>query len=532
MENKMFNIIFGLLIKLNIKISKQSLLDSLNSQPYKNSLDAIREILIDFNISSKSYNDVTFELLNKLPLPLIAQIKDKKEEFVVIESMDDIVIFSNGVNKKIKISVEKFRKLFTGIILLPFFDDNSEDFFYHENKEKEKSERFKNMMISILTGCFYLLFFIAVCYFHATNVVTVLFLSILKSLGLYITWKIVKVEMNKSDSLIQKICAEGNCDKVIRSKAAHPISWISMGDLGVIYFSGGLLSIVLGVSLNNTDALLTPLIIINILTLPFSLFSVFYQKLIVKTWCPLCLSVMGIFWIEFVCLIIVLDVFSLQISSFLLIFEIFTVCTIGWFLIKHIFQRNEENNNVKEFVSFVKKDVDLFKGILSQLPDRSFNETENRLVIGSSSAKYGIRLILSPSCYSCANLYKLAKRFISRFPDMLYVEIFFKSSQNEVWGNKVIEWLFSILESNGNACALDCYEYWQNMTDKNISFFEKYVTEKGYYFIHDAIEKRINQNVWLEKELNITFAPRICFNNKVLPNYYIFIDVINLIKRL
>jgi hypothetical protein len=241
---------------------------------------------------------------------------------------------------------------------------------------------------------------------------------------------------------------------------------------------------------------------------------------------------MGIFWIEFVYSIIVLDVFSLQMPVFILIFEIFIACTIGWFLIKRLLHSNEENNKFKEFVDFVKKDVDLFNGILSRLPVCSFNETESRLVIGDLSAKYSIQLILSPSCYSCTNLYKLVKRFVTRFPDMLYAEIFFKSSQSDVWGNKVIEWLFSILKSDGNICAIYCYEYWQNMVDKNLSFFEKYVKEKNFHFIDDSIEKRINQNLWIEKELNITSPPRICFNNKVLPNYYVFIDVINLIKRL
>jgi ABC-type bacteriocin/lantibiotic exporter with double-glycine peptidase domain len=78
MENKTFNIIFNLLTKLNINVSKHSLHDSLSSQPHKNSLDAIRKILIDFNINSKSYNEITLELLKELPLPLIAQIKDKR----------------------------------------------------------------------------------------------------------------------------------------------------------------------------------------------------------------------------------------------------------------------------------------------------------------------------------------------------------------------------------------------------------------------------------------------------------------------
>jgi hypothetical protein len=98
--------------------------------------------------------------------------------------------------------------------------------------------------------------------------------------------------------------------------------------------------------------------------------------------------------------------------------------------------------------------------------------------------------------------------------------------------NKIIEWLISILESNGNDSTLNCYEYWQNMGDKNIYYFEKFIAEQRYIFSNGSASKCVMQDFRIEKDLNITYAPRIFFNNKVLPIYYTITDIFNLCKRL
>ena len=71
-----------------------------------------------------------------------------------------------------------------------------------------------------------------------------------------------------------------------------------MAEIGLIYFSGCLLAM-LPAAIGNTSPNLFIIALLNLFTLPYTLFSIIYQGFIIRSWCLLCLSVMAIFWIEF-----------------------------------------------------------------------------------------------------------------------------------------------------------------------------------------------------------------------------------------
>lgn len=102
--------------------------------------------------------------------------------------------------------------------------------------------------------------------------------------------------------LFDRICPKWekiDCHAVMRSPASKLFGLIPMADLGAIYFSGGIILICISVINPQFFNLVYVLAVLNLLTLPYTIFSVLYQAFAVKYFCFLCLIVQLIFWLEF-----------------------------------------------------------------------------------------------------------------------------------------------------------------------------------------------------------------------------------------
>jgi uncharacterized membrane protein len=125
-------------------------------------------------------------------------------------------------------------------------------------------------------------------------------LILLKTVGLVTSTTLVLGELGHP--FFKKICIKGekiDCYAVMESPAAKIMGLIPMADLGVLYFFGGITVIVFSVNNPLFFKQIFLLAILNLLTLPYTLFSVSYQALAVKKWCQLCLVVQFTFWLEF-----------------------------------------------------------------------------------------------------------------------------------------------------------------------------------------------------------------------------------------
>jgi uncharacterized membrane protein len=90
-----------------------------------------------------------------------------------------------------------------------------------------------------------------------------------------------------------------DCRKVIHSPAGIMFGLIHAADLGVLYFASTLLLLLFTVLTPDFYYYTLLLAALNLLTLPYTIFSVAYQAFKVGKWCALCLVVQLVFWLEF-----------------------------------------------------------------------------------------------------------------------------------------------------------------------------------------------------------------------------------------
>ncbi len=168
----------------------------------------------------------------------------------------------------------------------------------------------------------------------------------LKLAGVVITVLLLWYEIDKANPVLKQICGMGsqtNCAAVLGSKQAKLFGGVSWSEIGFFYFAGGFISLL--VSGANAAYTLQLLAWLNVLALPYTIFSVYYQWRIAKQWCPLCLGVQAVLIAEFVTSVATnslaaknidqgvfgffLSTFNYQLSTFLA----FLLPIIAWYLL-------------------------------------------------------------------------------------------------------------------------------------------------------------------------------------------------------
>lgn len=122
------------------------------------------------------------------------------------------------------------------------------------------------------------------------------FVLIFDCAGIIFSWMLVQKSLGIHNSAAEAVCSvleEGGCDELARSEASSFMGIFKWSEVGLTYFSVSLLAMFL------FPQLMPVLAAINILCLPYTVWSITYQKFKAKVWCTLCVSVQATLWLLF-----------------------------------------------------------------------------------------------------------------------------------------------------------------------------------------------------------------------------------------
>ena len=241
----------------------------------------------------------------------------------------------------------------------------------------------------------------------------------LKLLGLSLTTILLIHYLDNNNPLIQNLCSTNkktNCNAILRSDAARITSWLSWSEVGFFYYAGSFLNLLV---LTNS---LAPILILNIIALPFTIYSIVYQ-LRQKKWCLLCCGVLSILWLEFASVYFGKTKesffnFNLSFSSYVYLSIGFLTPILIWYSLKPIFKKAVQFKPLKQQLKKFKYNSALFNialtnGIRYELPDNLMP-----LQLGNPDADTTITIVSSPSCGPCAAAHKLLEEWLSVRDDL------------------------------------------------------------------------------------------------------------------
>ena len=262
-----------------------------HSMPF-NSLFGLSKLLDAYNIRSRSYMLGDKSEMSEIAAPFLAQTGGG---FVIVTSIDRNTVgyLTQGVPEKMPFG--DFVNAATGVVLCAFPDENSVEPDYSAHRRSEIISVAKKWILLATLAFIFLYLFIANGIGRHVSTVLV---TILDMVGLYMSYLIMQKSLNIDSGAVDNVCKAieaGGCDSVLATKASKFFGIFGWSEVGFAYFSVSLLALLIFPQYTGYLALC------NVCCLPFSFWSVWYQKYRAKAWCTLCLSVQGTLWLLFFC---------------------------------------------------------------------------------------------------------------------------------------------------------------------------------------------------------------------------------------
>lgn len=522
--NESLSYILRLLLKKNnIKVNEKELEFQLESHPSYPGLHSLTGVLNHFGVDNIAVEvPVDVQTLSSLPKFFIAHCKNEKEEHLVLAEQTENHI-ELIYNKKVKenLSTEDFLQTWTGVL---FAAKKNEE----ELQEKVKVTASKKLFYYVTFFVFLLLFF---C--NLPNLFQSLHF-LLSLTGIAISVLIVQQELGINSKYSDRFCSgnnkKTNCNDVLNSKGAKLFGNIKLSDVGLIYFTGISLSwLLLSFAESSNDNLI---IILSACAVPFTLYSIYYQYIVIKKWCPLCLSILSVLWGQALCLLlsnVKFSSFTIDLYSNLIICCSFMSVTSLWLFIYPKLKLVQEHRKLKISHNRFKNNYNIFESLISGKPmiDTTIKKS-SEIIFGNKSnqALLKITLITNPLCGHCKNAHLAIEQLLNANIKHLQIRIRFNvnTKDKSSLDTKIAMRLLNIYHQEKEELAVNALHEIYNGTNTN-QWFEKWnINEKNKYF-----EELKKETAWCHHN-NINFTPEILVNGRSFPNEYDMNDLRNFVE--
>lgn len=414
---------------LGIKVNNETVDDLLQNHPDWPSLLCISDSLNSLNIPNAA-GQIESSEIDILPTPFMAYIRMPEEVLCVIKELSEnqITYYSPKKEKIISENKEEFIKKWSGIYLMAEKTEDSGEKDYTEVKRKKRLGRLLpyTLLMLIVTTAFYLV--MSRCNSSiglSVWGVSVQYIILLS--GVFVSVLLLWHEIDNSNPLLKKVCtgiSKGNCDAILNSNQSKVFSWLSWSEVGFFYFAGGLLTMLF---LNTFNEALALTAYLNLLALPYTVFSIYYQAKVAKQWCVLCLIVQ---------LLLVVGAVNVLLNGFLIyfyeiplsvyfsavIFYLFPI--LIWYSAKPQLLKTQEAKNTKRAYLRVKFNSEVFDTLLKKQKKIAAPTDGLGIDIGNHEAANQLIKVCNPYCGPCSKAHLKIEKLLDEIPS-LKVKIIF-----------------------------------------------------------------------------------------------------------
>ncbi len=515
----------------NINVADSELNEYLLSHPDYPSLLSLSDALSEFGIQNAGLK-IEADNLEQLPQPFIGYLA---REFKLIEILtaEKVVSIENDGSKTIY-SREIFNKKWSEIALIGELSDVSQK----QKREQETKKITKNRsIIATLAITFVLLLFSSFSSFRKENdlALSVVYLLhiIAKSIGAFISVLLIWYEIDKYNLSLKRFCSgignRANCNAVLNSRYSKIFGNITWSEIGIIYFTSSLFSLLFYM---ETLPLIQLLILISG---PYILFSFYFQAYIIKEWCPFCVAIQIILFIELILASIYIvnkpmtlesniqTDFSLDMNQFIKFGSIFLLSSITLYSLKPLFEFKIENKNIRFDYARLKRNKNIFNSILINQRKVDNNWKNIGIKLGNIKANNTLLKVCNPYCDPCSKAHPDINELLDNNND-INVQIVYNASLFDYDISKYPVRHFLALSENENENILrNALDFWYLNRDKN---YEKFALT-----FQEVNSQLSNQDVKIKEMYEwvnfnqITHTPSYFFNGIELPIDYKISDL-------
>lgn len=508
-------VLYLLVRALGIPVTRQSIEDETAKHPEHSSLLAFSELLDHWHTPNAAYN-LSFEELNQVPLPFVAFFA--KKEFVLVTQLNDKqAVVSNERWKNHLISIDDFKKAYSGSVLIAEKDEISGEDDYTAKYKNELLNSWRTPVVLTVYGILMLIFLLQNTEYTASFNLQIGLLTLFKTIGLGTTILLLIQSIDANNPLIQKLCSGENnkdCNAILSSKAAKITNELSWSEAGFFYFAGTWLALVFNSGHSST---LQALAILNIVSLPYTFYSIYYQWRVAKQWCIFCCTVQGVLWLElFAFLPSLLHGMQAQtIAEWSNLVTCMLIPVLGWVLIKPYLLQGKKIQSFKQQLRQFKYNSTLFNKLLNEETKYTLPNEDDSLIIGNREAETIITMVSNPFCQPCSSMHKKLDDLLANRDD-IKLQVIFSTHNTDDKKAQVAAHLMSLQAGQDDRSLKKALDDWYEQKQKNFDVWAKIhpVTQQT-----DAEAALKVQREWCETA-KITGTPTVFINGRKLPKNY------------
>lgn len=486
--------------------------------PYYNSLFGISQMLFVYNIDNTAIELNKKEDILLLDMPLVACFQN---DFVLVYKITRDKVYYKTEDYDISISLDLFYEQFTGIVLIAEKTDNTIEPDYGKNQQKERFNITLRVALSVsiiaLIAGIYL-------YNHLYVNLWEQFALLINFAGIYVGFLLTKKSLHIHSKQADRICSlfkQSSCNNILESKDAKFLGLIGWSEIGLGYFVSNILILLFIPSLISYYA------IINIFTLPYSFWSVWYQKFKVKQWCPLCLIVQLLLWLIFMVNILFKNVFhidSLNVTSILLLFANYSLPLIIVSLLLPILTRARQATFLTQSFNSLKMKDEVMGALIKSEKKYELDHSTSQVIFGNRNADLLISIVTNPLCGPCARLHARIENLLTQYADTICIQYIFAHFQGDD-KRQGVQRMIAAYKNNDVNTARKIYDEWYSGIYNNESEF----IENYNYNVHaKLVEEEIFKHDEFTQKNKILATPTIFINGYKLPESYRIEDIVSI----
>lgn len=512
---------------LNVSLSDTTALDGLESNPNEYSLLAYSEVLEKYHVETAAIN-IEKERLNELPLPFVGFFNRNGGAFNVVRNVTSSSVEWFDTNNGWQISDKgAFQQDWSGIAFLADVGENSGEADYYK---KRVTELIRSNRTSI--AFLFIVLFSVIYYLTLQGSLNSFLWLFLNFMGLGLSLAIWQESIGHSNSVSQALCNSGSkdnkCQSLLSGDGSKILGTVSYADLGFILFSTNLLILLFSQGLNNPSLgqyTQNWMSISSFLGVVFSFYSVYYQKYVAKIWCKLCLSVMGVFWLQFFAVLILGEwVVWDRAPQALLQAGLFSMLPITFLIYsKYHFQQSARAESLEKKLRKLRKNPAVVRGLFQdkkRMPD--LLPDLDRVFIGEADAPIRISMVSNPLCSPCSAMHKRIDSLMHENKDISLEVLFLTNSDKENSGRKMVNALLRMPTAKREKAIKE----WYSNNDRN---YENWVKDKSLDSgkSESTAEDLLDEHrIWINKA-GVKATPTLFINGVLMPEALKIEDIID-----
>lgn len=499
-----------------IRVTGNSVKETLKSSSYYPTFRSICDALNEWKIEHYPLKYEPNEIKD-LKSPYITHFNTGGGQIAFVTGYENgSVVFYDSYPTKKKIGWDEYLKKFSGAIILLNPDESSgEKNFGQKFREELLNELILPATVAVMALVISALL-VNKTFISGLEIPWQQYVLIFtKFAGIFFSVMLLMKEYEINIPLAEKLCHISktiNCNSVLNDKAATVFGPVGWADIGTIYFTGSLLVMLQG----NLQAWNGFLVAASALSLPYTIFSVWYQGVKLKKWCPFCIMVQVILIAEFFIQVSFLHVDGFSLALFTYFALIFLAVGVIQVLINlYIRDSRTAMFNYGKLQKFKRNPV-IFRTLLFSQKHYDIKVTGKSLFLGNLNSDLRLTAFLSLHCSHCAGAFAKIIELLRSDTDVR-VNIVLTGADS-----KILDTLHHLLKNSKEEEALFILDQWYKSDHLSRTRF------KDDYCVVDAdeVSGEINtENRNLMKECEVIGTPTFFINGYRLPEQYEIIDI-------